>query len=83
MIMTSGLPYEFRTTLVPGLHQAEDIKQMGKMIIGASRWYLQKFKPDTGLVDVAFEGKDTFSDKDLRAFALIGADFVKECRARI
>ena len=83
MIMTSGLPYEFRTTLVPGLHERDDIAKMGVAIKGANRWYLQKFKPDVGLVDSSFEGKETFLDKDLEALALIGADFVKECRARI
>jgi pyruvate formate lyase activating enzyme len=83
IIMASGLPYEFRSTLLPEFHTAADIERMGVMIKGAERWYLQKFKPDTGLVDSSFEGKDTFLDKDLEAFALIGANFVKDCRARI
>lgn len=83
IIMSSGLPYEFRSTLLPEFHQADDIVAMGKMIMGADRWYLQKFKPDTNLVDVEFEGKKTFLDQDLKSFALIGAEFVKECQARI
>jgi len=83
IIMSSSLPYEFRTTLVPALHQAQDIESMGKAIKGAQQWYLQKFKPDTGLLDPSFEHKETFSDKELKALALIGAKFVKKCQARI
>jgi pyruvate formate lyase activating enzyme len=83
MIMSSDLPYEFRSTLVPGLHNEEDIRKMGAIIQGANRWYLQKFKPDTSLVNPDFENKTTFLDKDLIKFALIGSEFVKECRARI
>ncbi|MDD3285142.1 MAG: anaerobic ribonucleoside-triphosphate reductase activating protein [Patescibacteria group bacterium] len=83
IIMSSGLPYEFRSTLLPDLHTAKDIEEMGRMIQGAERWYLQKFKPDTNLVNADFEGKNTFLDKDLKELALIGSKFVKECRARV
>lgn len=83
MIMSSGLPYEFRTTLVPGLHDSQDIKAMGEMIKGADHWYLQKFKPDVELVDHAFENKVTFKDSELKEFEEIGSQFVKDCQARI
>jgi pyruvate formate lyase activating enzyme len=32
ILKTSGVPYEFRTTLVPGLHTLEDIDAMGEML---------------------------------------------------
>ncbi|MDD2681285.1 MAG: anaerobic ribonucleoside-triphosphate reductase activating protein [Patescibacteria group bacterium] len=83
IIMSSSLPYEFRTTLVPDLHQAEDIELMGQAIKGANRWYLQKFKPDTGLLDPSYEHKSTFTDQELKELALIGNKFVKKCEARI
>lgn len=83
MIMMSGLPYEFRSTLLPEFHDKDDVRKMGESISGANRWYLQKFKPDTNLVDTSFEGKKTFLDKELESLALIGSKYVKECRARI
>lgn len=83
IIMSSSVPYEFRTTLVPDLHQAEDIEAMGRAISGADRWYLQKFKPDTGLLDPSYEHKSTFTNKELKDLALVGANFVKQCEARI
>ncbi|MGE5425715.1 MAG: anaerobic ribonucleoside-triphosphate reductase activating protein [Bacillota bacterium] len=83
MIMSCGLPYEFRSTLLPEFHDEEAVAAMGETIAGANRWYLQKFKPDTDLVDTSFQGKNTFTDKALEELALIGSKYVKECRARV
>lgn len=46
-IMSCGIDYEFRTTLVQELHSKEDIEDISKMIKGAKRYYLQKFE-DSG-----------------------------------
>lgn len=46
-IMTCGIDYEFRTTLVKELHSQKDIEDIAKMIQGAKRYYLQKFE-DSG-----------------------------------
>ena len=56
IIMKSGLPYEFRTTVVPGLLK-KDFHEMGKIIQGADKWYLQAFKSDTDLVNQEYFGK--------------------------
>jgi hypothetical protein len=56
---------------------------MCQAIAGANCWYLQKFKPDTGLLDPSYEYKSTFTDKELKELALIGGKFVKKCQARI
>jgi pyruvate formate lyase activating enzyme len=45
MIMNSGIPYEFRTTAVPGIHNEEDFKEIAKWIKGARAYYLQEFRP--------------------------------------
>ncbi len=42
-IMTSGIDYEFRTTLVKEFHSISDIKDIAKMIKGAKKYCLQKF----------------------------------------
>ncbi len=43
LIMNSGIKYEFRTTLVNEFHTEESIKNLGAMIKGADKLYLQKF----------------------------------------
>ena len=42
-LMTSGVDYEFRTTLVDEFHDEKSIEEMGQLIKGAKKLYLQKF----------------------------------------
>jgi len=43
LIMDSGIPYEFRTTVVHPLHEVKDFEAIGKMIKGARRYFIQNF----------------------------------------
>jgi len=43
-LMTCGIEYEFRTTVVGGLHEVEDFEKIGKWIKGAKRYFLQAYK---------------------------------------
>lgn len=43
LIMSSGIDYEFRTTVVPGF-SIDDIKEIIGLIAGAKRYTLQQFK---------------------------------------
>lgn len=52
IIKKSGLPYEFRTTVVPGIHTEEDFDAIGQWIRGTKNYYLQPFRPD-----VVFDSK--------------------------
>jgi len=65
VIMNSGVDYEFRTTVVGGLHDKEDFERIGAMIQGAKAYYLQQFTMrDT------VPGKDLYAPKneDMEAF---------------
>lgn len=42
-LMTSGIEYEFRTTLINEFHTIEDIIEIGKWLNGAKKYFLQKF----------------------------------------
>lgn len=44
MIMRSGIPYEFRTTAVPGIHSEKDFLEIAKWIKGARAYYLQEYR---------------------------------------
>lgn len=50
LIMNSGLDYEFRTTVVDGLHSADDFKHIGKWIAGCKAYYLQQYKDSGDLI---------------------------------
>ncbi len=82
IIISSGLPYEFRTTVVPGLLVKDDFRKMGEIIKGASKWYLQNFKSDTELVDANFKAQKGYTAKEMTEFASIGKEYVNLCEVR-
>ncbi len=43
LLKKGSTPYEFRTTVVDGLHTVEDIRQIAIQLKGAKAWYLQQF----------------------------------------
>ena len=45
LLMSSGVPYEFRTTVVPSIHTPEDFLAIGEWIRGAERYFLQAYRP--------------------------------------
>jgi pyruvate formate lyase activating enzyme len=51
MIMTSGIPYEFRTTIAKPLHSVSDFEGIGKLIKGSNLYYIQNFVPSKQVDD--------------------------------
>lgn len=45
LIRQSGLPYEFRTTVVPAIHTKDDFVRIGEWLHGSRAYYLQEFRP--------------------------------------
>ncbi len=45
LLLHADIEYEFRTTVVPGLVNAEDVQAIVALIAGAKRYYLQYFLP--------------------------------------
>lgn len=65
-IMNCGVPYEFRTTLVEGLHTEEDIRSISELLQGADKYYLQKFVDSgnclkAGLTEIPKEQAEHFA----------------------
>ena len=65
LIMDSGVDYEFRTTVVKSQLSVEDFDEIGKMIKGAKRYYLQKFIPSKCLNEALMSEK-SYSDEELK-----------------
>lgn len=67
-IMECGIEYEFRTTLVKGLHDMSDMEGIGRWLSGAKAYTLQSYKKSDGVISV-IEGSAgrfmTFSDEEL------------------
>ncbi|MDP2768109.1 MAG: hypothetical protein Q8O41_11805, partial [Candidatus Methanoperedens sp.] len=82
IIMESGLPHEFRTTMVPGLLDKNDIVKIAKTIKGARVWYLQQFKSDVDLVNGKLKGIKPFTVKDMEEMRRLAGRYVKKCEIR-
>lgn len=82
IIMKSGLPYEFRTTITPGLLNKDDIGEMGKIIKGAQKWYLQGFKGGMDLVNQDLKGRVPYNLRQMKEMVELGRRYVKKCEIR-
>ena len=60
IIRSSGVEYEFRTTVVSPLHRPEDFGELAKMVEGSPRYFLQNFVDSGDLV--AGEGMTALND---------------------
>lgn len=49
LLKTSSIPYEFRTTVVKGIHTPEEFTAIGQWLQGCRAYYLQSFR-DSGQV---------------------------------
>ncbi len=79
LIMESGVPYEFRTTVVKELHEPEDFLSIGALIEGAEKYFLQQF---TDRETVPFDGLHAPSPEELDRYAALVAPFVKNAEVR-
>jgi len=80
MIMNSGIDYEFRTTVCHPLHEVEDFKEIGKLIHGAKRYYIQNFLKTKQINEK--ENYEPFSDEELERSEKTMRQYVKEITIR-
>jgi pyruvate formate lyase activating enzyme len=57
LIRNSAVDYEFRTTVVPGLHSEKDFEKIGKWISGAKKYVLQAFEDKGKILDPCLKKK--------------------------
>ena len=81
-IMQSGLDYEFRTTVVPGLHQEEDIINIAEEIRGAKRYYLQQFRAGGKLLDISMREVKPYPREFLEKIRDKVKEFFEICEVR-
>ena len=66
-LLSGQVEYEFRTTVVKGLHTAESLQEAAEWIRGAAEYYLQQFKDSGDIIDLGSLG--AFSDEEMRGLA--------------
>jgi len=72
MIVESGIEYEFRTTVVPGLHDEKSLVKLAEELRGLGGknviWVLQKFRGNPNCLDKKYRKKKSFSDEKMEGF---------------
>lgn len=66
-LLSGPVDYEFRTTVVRGLHTAASLRGAAHLITGAKRYFLQKFVDSGDLVGDSRQFS-AFSDEEMREF---------------
>ena len=62
------IPYEFRTTAVKGMHDPEELEEIGKWLAGAKALYLQNYRESENVLDPA-QNMSSFERKELENMA--------------
>ena len=79
-LLAGNVEYEFRTTVVKGLHTRESLIGAAKWIAGAKEYYLQQFKDSGSLIEGS--GLSAFDEKEMHALAEAVSDYVPTVSVR-
>ena len=79
-LLSGQVEYEFRTTVVKGLHTGESLAEAARWIAGAKEYYLQQFR-DSGNV-IALEGLGAFDGPEMHALADAVRPYVPSVQVR-
>ncbi len=75
MIMNSGVDHEFRTTIVKSQLSVEDLRQIGELIRGAKKYYMQKFLA-TKILDESLMNESSYTDEEFKNLRTILEEYV-------
>ncbi len=81
LILNLDINYEFRTTVVPTLHQKDDLMEIGKTIKGCKNYYIQNFRPINTL-NPELEKLTPFPPSKLKEFKEIVSEYVNKVEIR-
>ena len=75
-IKKSGIEYEFRTTVVPGLHAPEEIVEIARYLRGSRKYTLQNFVPRKEHVEMGYMQKKGFERDEIESIREKCSEFV-------
>jgi pyruvate formate lyase activating enzyme len=80
-LLNSDIEYEFRTTVVPGIHSAQDIEEIARWIQGARLYVLQKFQPENAW-SKKLRKLSSQSDSEMEQLANIARNYLSSVKWR-
>ena len=81
-LLEGHVPFEFRTTLVKGLHTSESVAEIGKRLAGTERFFLQTFEDSGDLIDGGDSGLASFTPAETEALLRILRGYVPNAQIR-
>ena len=84
ILLGSNMDYEFRTTVVPRLHEKDDIKQICRSLMGCKKYVLQKFDVSLGktTINPDFMKLKPFTDKEMQKFLSVAQKLIPNTKLR-
>jgi len=80
LIMNSGIDYEFRTTVCHPIHTVTDFEEVGQLIQGVKRYYIQNFVQSKHIDE--HQKFKSFSDQELSSAKRTMKKYIKEVEIR-
>jgi len=79
-LLSGAVDYEFRTTVVKGLHTKESLREAAEWIRGAKEYYLQQYKDSGAILDA--DGLGAFDADEMHALADAVREIVPSVQVR-
>ena len=81
-LMAGHIPFEFRTTLVKGLHTPEGVAEMGRRLAGEERFFLQTFEDSGDLIAGEGDALSSFTPAETQELLCILRQYVPNAQIR-
>lgn len=82
LILNSGIPYEFRTTVLKSQLSFVDFEKISKLISGADKYFLQKFEVKTRIQNENLINEQTYSNEEFKKIIQILKSEIKNVELR-
>lgn len=79
-LLTGAIDYEFRTTVVKGIHTKDDLISLAKWIAGANKYFLQQYKNSGDIISP--EGLSSFSEDEMNDFLSAVSPIINSSKIR-
>ncbi len=81
ILLRSEIEYEFRTTVVPTVHEKEDIEEICRSIEGCKKYVIQNFRGED-TIDPVFSEIKPFADEKMEMFLTVAKNRLSNVKIR-
>lgn len=82
LIRKSGVEYEFRTTVIPGLVGKKEVFLIGKMLNKSKRYVIQNFRVTGSIINEELKKNKSYSTEELEEMKNLVKDYFDEVEVR-